>query len=432
MRKETSFKTLMILMNAALIVVLLLAAAYVFYTVRSSQKEMSERMTDAIEDQMNSVDELLRAMNAYLVNTLHNAGSIDNLLAAPDVHTQNVAARKLIDDLYSKVRQSTSPVNFYFVCLKNGCEFHVFDQADPAYPVGMEVIQTLSDHDLPLPASNQWQYLSALGEDLLLKEYRYRTCVLYCWMPLEGLFDPVKEKVLSEDGLIRYLDQDTLEPMNSETVPSLDSSRFSCMQPIKYTSLQVLITDSFPFSIQSLILPLFLVLLIVSTVFSLSLYTLYYFRRHIERPIKNMSSLIDAYSTDQLSYRKTGIREINETLDALSGMRGQLEKLKIDMYEERLNHSKTELQYYQLQIKPHFFVNCFSIIYAMAQKKNYTGIQNFCLKLSSYVRFHFLNSFDLIPLSRELQHLSDYLDIQNIRHHTSSQIHEQVDEELCS
>lgn len=429
-KKGISLRTLFIFMDIALILMLLLSGIYFFYTIRTAQRDLEKRMSESIHDRLNEMDAMLLDMNGYLVNTLHNAVSIDNLLAAPDIHTQNVAARKLIDEFQNRAARCSFPVNFYFICDKNNCEFHVFSSPDYAYSVGMEVIRTIQNQETEYDTSNEWHYLSCRGTDLILKTYRYRSCMVCCWIPLDGLLLSVRENVLSDKGTIRYLIEDSDESFAPVSVSDVSSGHYTSLQKLKHTDVWVQINDALPLNMNGLLAPLVIVLLITVPVFALSCYTIFYFRRHIQRPIQNMNSLIADYSSQQALPRQSGIREINETLDAMSEMRKKLEELRIDIYEERLRHTRTEMQFYQLQIKPHFFVNCFSIIYAMAQKKNYTGIQNFCLKLSSYVRFLFLNSFDLIELRRELAHLTDYLDIQNIRHHTASSIRETVDEDL--
>lgn len=428
--KGTSLKKLVILMDIALLTMLLLSAVYFFYTIRTARQDLEERMAESIESRLNEIDTILMDLNGYLVNTLHNSVSVDNLLAAPDLHPQNVAARKLSDDFRIKAAGLHLPVSFYFICLKNASEFHVFDSSDSAYPVGMEAIRLIRSQDAEVVVSNQWHYLSCLGTDLIMKTYRYRTCMFCCWIPLDSLFSSIEKDVLSDKGRITYLNAESLEPIGSAAFLQDTAGRYSYNQKLRHTNLRVQISDSLPLNLRNLIIPGLIVLALTSSVFILSCYTLFYFRRHIEQPIRSMRELIAAYSTHGIPSRQTGVREINDTLDALSGMQKELESMRIDMYEERLKHTRTELQFYQLQIKPHFFVNCFSIIYAMAQKKNFTGIQQLCLKLSSYVRFHFLNSFDLIPLRQELAHLNDYLDIQNIRHHTHSRIHETIDEDL--
>ena len=111
--KGTSLKKLVILMDIALLTMLLLSAVYFFYTIRTARQDLEERMAESIESRLNEIDTILLDLNGYLVNTLHNSVSVDNLLAAPDLHPQNVAARKLSDDFRIKAAGLNLPVSFY-------------------------------------------------------------------------------------------------------------------------------------------------------------------------------------------------------------------------------------------------------------------------------------------------------------------------------
>ena len=55
-------------------------------------------------------------------------------------------------------------------------------------------------------------------------------------------------------------------------------------------------------------------------------------------------------------------------------------------YDRLLQVQKTKMQYYQIQIRPHFFLNCMKNLYAMAEGKKYEKIQEMILTLSSYLR----------------------------------------------
>ena len=141
-----------------------------------------------------------------------------------------------------------------------------------------------------------------------------------------------------------------------------------------------------------------------------------------------------AYAARRQTARRAGFQELNDAVEAFDGLSRQIEKLRIDLYEEKLAVAQTEMEYYQLQIKPHFFVNCFSLIHAMAQKQEYQRIQSFCIKLSNYVRYLFSKSLSLVPLKQELSMVQEFLDIQRIRHRVDSQLEEAVDgeaEKLC-
>lgn len=96
-------------------------------------------------------------------------------------------------------------------------------------------------------------------------------------------------------------------------------------------------------------------------------------------------------------------------------MMAQIEELKISVYEEQLNKQKAELQHLQLQIKPHFFMNTLSIIYNLALTKNYENIKEMSLLLVQYFRYMFRSNLTFVPLQEELQHVLNYVRIQELR-----------------
>ncbi len=103
---------------------------------------------------------------------------------------------------------------------------------------------------------------------------------------------------------------------------------------------------------------------------------------------------------------------VNETFNR---MMGQIEELKINVYEEQLNKQKAELQHLQLQINPHFFMNSLNILFNLAQVKNYELIQELTLCLVRYFRFMFQSNLTFVSLGEELQHVRNYARIQELR-----------------
>ncbi|KWX86660.1 hypothetical protein AMQ83_17665 [Paenibacillus riograndensis] len=103
---------------------------------------------------------------------------------------------------------------------------------------------------------------------------------------------------------------------------------------------------------------------------------------------------------------------VNETFNT---MMTQIETLKINVYEEQLKKQKAELQHLQLQINPHFFLNSLNILYNLAQVKNYELIQEMTLCLVRYFRFMFRSNLSFVSLHEELQHVRNYIRIQELR-----------------
>lgn len=103
---------------------------------------------------------------------------------------------------------------------------------------------------------------------------------------------------------------------------------------------------------------------------------------------------------------------VNETFNKMAD---QIKELKINVYEEQLSKQKAELEHLQLQINPHFFMNSLNIIHSFAQTKNYKLVQEMVLCLVRYFRYIFKSNLSFVPLKNELEHIQNYLRIQELR-----------------
>ena len=96
-------------------------------------------------------------------------------------------------------------------------------------------------------------------------------------------------------------------------------------------------------------------------------------------------------------------------------MMDEIRDLKIRMYEEQLREKETYLQYLQLQIHPHFFLNCMSLIHNMASLKKYEEIKKLSQHMVRYFRYMMTKANTLIPVKEEISHINDYMEIQKMR-----------------
>ncbi|SFE53681.1 two-component system, sensor histidine kinase YesM [Paenibacillus catalpae] len=100
---------------------------------------------------------------------------------------------------------------------------------------------------------------------------------------------------------------------------------------------------------------------------------------------------------------------------AFNAMMSEVERLRVNVYEEQLNKQKEELQRLQLQVNPHFFLNTLNIIYNLAKVKNYDLILEMTMSLIEYFRYMFRSNTSFVPLRDELDHTRNYLKIQSLR-----------------
>ena len=125
-----------------------------------------------------------------------------------------------------------------------------------------------------------------------------------------------------------------------------------------------------------------------------------------------------------------GTAELSAVTDAFNEMTKEIHTLKIDIYEEQLKRNRAQLQYLNLQIKPHFFLNSLNVIYSLALVKDYRLILEMASCLMKHFRYMFKSPETTVAVQEELAHVQNYLRIQELRYDTDIRPQIEVDPDL--
>jgi len=134
----------------------------------------------------------------------------------------------------------------------------------------------------------------------------------------------------------------------------------------------------------------------------------------INRLLRTMNLISQGNLDMQIKQYRTSV-EFQMLNDTFNNMMTEIKDLRISVYEEQLKKQKAELQHLQLQIKPHFFINTLNMLYTLARMKDITRIEEISLCLIKYFRYMFQSNLDFVALKNELQHVRNYLRIQELR-----------------
>lgn len=134
----------------------------------------------------------------------------------------------------------------------------------------------------------------------------------------------------------------------------------------------------------------------------------------LNRLLKAMNRIQQGNLDTQIKQFPTSIefRTVNDTFNT---MMEQIKHLRINVYEEQLNKQKAELQHLQLQIKPHFYINTLNLLHTLARTKEVKLLEELSLYLIRYFRYMFRSNLSFVTLRDELQHVRNYLRIQELR-----------------
>ena len=99
---------------------------------------------------------------------------------------------------------------------------------------------------------------------------------------------------------------------------------------------------------------------------------------------------------------------INEKLDELIAEMRQLEQ---DKYKKEKEADAALLQYYQLQVSPHFFLNCLNIIASLLHEQDVETVNTMIYSVSRHFRYVFQDYNSQVLLEEELEEVSAYCNI---------------------
>lgn len=136
------------------------------------------------------------------------------------------------------------------------------------------------------------------------------------------------------------------------------------------------------------------------------------------RPMYQLVGLIEKYGDGELDTELATDAypdEIKIVGESLKDMAQNLKSLRIQVYEEALEKKDAQMQFMNSQIKPHFVLNAINTIYNMASLEQTKCILKICTYLSDYMRYVFSKKEMHCALWQEMEHLQEYIGIQQMR-----------------
>ena len=136
--------------------------------------------------------------------------------------------------------------------------------------------------------------------------------------------------------------------------------------------------------------------------------------RRLITPLLRLSDSMDIIAQGDLSYRITSTSKVHELArfyDGFNHMLDSIESAKIESAKNEVDAAQAKLQYLQLQIRPHFYLNCLKNISALAVMHEDEKIQELVIFLSDYFRYSFQDVRSTIPLRQELEAAQSYVSL---------------------
>ena len=422
---------------AALIVMALLDLVASMIFIKVSSRETARQMQQMTELYTQQVYEECERLSDDMQRLLmENQDLIENICNGTKIE-QIAAKGSLLDRMkYSLGNASDYLFFFYFEQQGDmlGQSWLKLEAAkdDGIIPIVLRRIEENGDRSANL---FRWENFEYGGQWYILQAYHYNGVWFICYGPAQQLVAGLEQIYGDENNMVFLMDGENRVLYGNEKLEAWDISeemrlggtwyRFPLQRiqivceesPLLKLSVGVAMKGYGVFSrlvlLQAVVL--FMVLLTLAAFLVMTVYT----KRRIIAPVQKFVRGLQEYQEGNESRETLTVSDIHELEQINEQFRNfvhQIGALKISIYEEQLERQRLEMDNIKLQLKPHFFLNCLSLVHRLLESGDSANAGRICLATIRYLRYLFGSGMDDVCLSDAIAHVNDYFEIMKLRY----------------
>jgi two-component system, sensor histidine kinase YesM len=175
-----------------------------------------------------------------------------------------------------------------------------------------------------------------------------------------------------------------------------------------------------------------LMVIVSLNIFAFVIFISFIISKYLSKNIKNTVTAIESFSEGDFKKRiyNKGNDEFSLIANAFNNMADTIDKLIKEVYESKLQKKEIELEFLQSQINPHFLYNTLSSISQLALLGAAEELNKMIMSLSKFYRLTLNQGKLIIPIGKELEQVSSYIEIQKIKYGKRLEVSYEIDEKL--
>lgn len=251
------------------------------------------------------------------------------------------------------------------------------------------------------------------GQRYLLRTIRHPDDCVYVWMRLDDVQKYFRQ--IDQDGASLYLLSDEKGQGSGDGMAAQKDDLIVISSKLVSVALGRTMNNN---GLE--LLPVVTVILEILSVIALCAIPLLILMlwHQVIRPISRLTSAIAHVKSGDMDYRIGKIstsNEFDQINDSFNSMMDQIQRLKVGVYEEKIEKQKIRLEYLSHQVQPHFVLNTLNILYCYRQEE-YPLMRRMIKYLMKYFRYIVKVNSNYVTIRQELEHIQNYLEIQKIRY----------------
>ncbi|MBN2299936.1 MAG: sensor histidine kinase [Acholeplasmataceae bacterium] len=156
------------------------------------------------------------------------------------------------------------------------------------------------------------------------------------------------------------------------------------------------------------------------------------FATRITHPLNMLENHIKVIEKGDFDTRVTveGQKEVVLLAEAFNKMSNHVKNLMNEIVQEQHEKRKTQFIALQNQINPHFLYNTLDAIVSLSETQRNKDVERAIIALSKFFRMSISDEKNIVTLKDEVEHVSSYLLIQQIRYHNTFMFDFEIDENV--
>lgn len=415
--------------------------AYIFRYYKNQNKQMELQIGEVF---LTEQDSMFHYLNKEVQQLLYDGSEFRRMQEAcsgydPDFdiisaveHTNSVLDVK---EVFRRLATSYgSELNFFYYNFDTQAAVEFGTRVAERQAFALEMSEKIENGEIPVSRDGRWQMYE--GKYLCLFN-RGKMGYAACFMAPDNFTEQIMKMIPGEGAKVELCDRSSglvfVEERNQKGEiryytrdGAPDETGWRNMKYADF-GVRIQITENAmtkPIILQIVFAVVFVVYL--GIVFFVLLYT----KRNVLGQVSLFRENLLQFADNMRIDEESGIVEFAEAGKVLNQLADEINRLKIDVYEQQLQKKRVELDYAQLQIRPHFFTNCLSVMDSLADMGKTEQIKQISRLVSDYLRGTFRRSMKPVSLSEELAFVKNYLSMFGCIHGVECPLSLSVDETL--
>ncbi len=435
---------LFVILFILLVVVMLAVSGFTKNNLRQQAWMYNEGLVDVY---MENLDKNVEGVDRLLSQYLTSSYDISTLALSDDDYSRTLAAQSIMRQLKQDAFVYNTFTGFFLYSRSPYGDEFLCQNGESSSLISETTVRSIVENELQGSQTNGWKLYEVDGKYYILKVVTKGSSSCGAWMDLDALSLPLDKIDFGDDGGVVVADWDGRILMQDRDFGQTDVDVSVSGETIRYDGEAYL-----QISRRSKVMPISMAILIPDKVFSkqmnyVQLGVLLMFAvillavpvlwrlldRHLTRPMNQLLDAMHKFQDGDFTVHVDSdarFLEFDDISSHFNVMVDNIRQLKEDVFDRQIREQKTQLQYLQLQIRPHFFLNILNVIYSFSLTGHNALIEKLTISLSRYFRYLFRSTVSFVTLEAECEHIRDYMDIQKIRYSGSFDYVQELDDIL--